>query len=319
MNYTITGGAGNISKPIALHLLKQGHSVSVISRNKENLQELIRAGAKPLIGSVEDLAFLKLAFKDADAVYTMVPPVWDAADWKAHIGQIGENYAAAIASNKVKYVVNLSSVGAHLPDGVGPVSGLYRAEQALNALEGVNIVHLRPAYFFANLLSNIGMIRQMNIIGGNTGSANAKQVLVDTADVSLIAGDILDRLDFTGHSIRYIAGEEPSNGTIARILGDAIGKPELPWVEFTDEQSLQGMIAAGLSEEVARNYTEMAAAIRNGNMNEDYWKHRPAALGKTTLTDFAKSFAVVYESAGKELSKQYGTGSQDVLQEESYI
>ena len=77
MKYVITGGAGNISKPLALQLLKAGHTVTVIGRNAANLTELTNAGAKAAIGSVEDIAFLTASFTGADAVYTMVPPVHD--------------------------------------------------------------------------------------------------------------------------------------------------------------------------------------------------------------------------------------------------
>jgi hypothetical protein len=96
----------------------------------------------------------------------MIPPKYDAPDMKAHIASIGKNYAEALKAASIKFVVNLSSVGAHLPDGCGPVSGLYRVEQALNELKNTNIKHLRPVWFYSNLFANIGMIKHMNILGG---------------------------------------------------------------------------------------------------------------------------------------------------------
>ena len=167
MQYVITGGAGHISKPLALQLLKAGHTVTVIGRKPENLKVLTDAGAKAAIGSVEDVAFLTQTFQGADAIYTMVPPINTQTDWKGYIGSIGENYTKAIKASGVKYVVNLSSIGAHLAEGCGPVSGLYRVEHSLNTLTEVHIKHLRPAYFYYNLLSNIGLIKGMGIIGSN--------------------------------------------------------------------------------------------------------------------------------------------------------
>ena len=120
MKYVITGGAGNISKPLTLELLKAGHQVTVIGRSLDNLKDLTAAGATAAIGSVADFDFLVKTFTGADAIYTMVPPTWDAADWKGHIGQQGENYAAAIEASGVKKVVNLSSIGADLENGTGP-------------------------------------------------------------------------------------------------------------------------------------------------------------------------------------------------------
>jgi len=102
MHYVITGGAGNISKPLALQLLANKHQVTVIGRSEANLKELIAAGATAAIGSVENLDFLTKTFSGADAVYTMVPPKWDAADWKGYIAGIGANFAAAIKASAVK-------------------------------------------------------------------------------------------------------------------------------------------------------------------------------------------------------------------------
>ena len=171
MKYVITGGAGHISKPLAEKLLKAGHDVTIIGRNPGNLKPLTDQGAKAAIGSVDDVAFLTEAFRGADAVYTMVPPIFQVDDWKSYIGGIGKNYAEAIKEAGVKYVVNLSSIGAHMQEGAGPVSGLYRVEQTLNELKDVNIKHLRPGYFYYNLFGNIDMIRSMNIFGGNAANA----------------------------------------------------------------------------------------------------------------------------------------------------
>lgn len=296
MKYVITGGAGHISKPLTEKLLAAGHSVTVIGRNAENLKELIANGAKSAIGSVEDVKFLTETFKGADAVYTMVPPNFTPTDWKTWIGQIGTNYANAIKDAGVKYVVNLSSVGAHVPDGTGPVSGLYRVEQALNKLQDVHIKHLRPGYFFLNFLASIALVKNAGIIGSNFGGENSKMVLVHPDDIADIAFEELSNLNFTGISARYIAGDEQSTPEIAEAIGKAIGKSGLPWITFSDADSLNGMLQAGLPQEIAKNYVEMGNAIEQGVLFEDYWKHHPEKLGKVKLADFAQTFASVYNA-----------------------
>jgi uncharacterized protein YbjT (DUF2867 family) len=296
MKYVITGGAGHISKPVAEKLLAKGYEVTVIGRNANNVAELVAKGAKAAIGSVEDVSFLAKAFAGADAVYTMIPPNMAATDWKGWIAQIGKNYAQAIKANGIKYVVNLSSIGAHMAEGCGPVSGLHKAENALNELNEVNIRHLRPAYFYPNLFSNLSLIKNLGIVGSNFGEPELNLLFSDTGDIAEVAAEELLALNFMGHSIRYTASDEKTSDEVAKILGTAIGKPELQWVVFTDEQALSGAIQAGLPEEVAKNYVEMGGAIRSGKMMEDYFKYRPATLGKTKLKDFAKVFAAVYNS-----------------------
>ncbi len=292
MKYVVTGSLGHISKPLAEQLIKAGHEVLVASSKQDKVAQIEAMGAKGAIGSVEDVAFLTKTFTGVDAVYTMVPPKMDAADWKGYIQTIGKNFADAVRASGVKKVVNLSSVGAHMPVGCGPVSGLHHAENELNALDGVDVKHLRPAYFYYNLMSNIGMIKHMGIAGGNYGE-NATMVMTHPNDIAAAAAEEMNASSFSGKSVRYIASDERTTTDIAKVLGTAIGKPELPWVNFKNEDTHAGMIQAGLTEEVAKNYVEMGAAIASGEMSADYNNNKPA-LSPTKLEDFAKEFAVAF-------------------------
>jgi uncharacterized protein YbjT (DUF2867 family) len=293
MKYVITGSVGNISKPVSEKLLAAGHNVTIITSNANKRKTIEELGAIAAVGSVEDVQFLSDTFKDADAVYTMVPPKWDAINWKEWIANIGTNYARAIKVTDVRYVVNLSSMGAHMPDGCGPVSGLYYVEKALNALEGVNIKHLRPAYFYHNFMAQFDMIKHAGIMGANFGDSPVP--IVHPADVAEAAAEELLNLAFTGHRVRYIVGDEYTGAEISKIIGEAINKPGLPWVVFSDEQNLEGAIQAGLSEEVAKNYTEMGKAIRTGEMTEDYYRNK-SALSKIKFKNFAAEFAAAFNA-----------------------
>lgn len=293
MKIIVTGSLGHISKPLVEKLTASKHDVTVISSSSARTAEIEALGAVAAVGSVSDQAFVTATFKGADAVYTMVPPTFAAANWKQHIAGIGKIYANAIAETGVKYVVNLSSMGAHMAEGCGPVSGLYFVEQALNALEGVNVKHLRPGFFFYNFLANTGMIKHMGIIGGNYGEG-AKLVLANPADIADAAAEELLALSFTGKSVRYVASDEKTTDEIATILGEAIGKPDLKWVNFSDEQTMGGMLQNGVPEDVAKNYAEMGAAMRSGEMASDYLKNQPVVFGKTVFEAFAPVFAAVY-------------------------
>jgi uncharacterized protein YbjT (DUF2867 family) len=296
MKYVIIGGAGNISKPVTEKLLAAGQQVTVVGRNAKHLEGLVAQGAKAAIGSVEDVDFLIKTFAGADAVYTMAPPDFGATDWKASIEEKGKNYAKAIKANNIRYVVNLSSIGAHLAEGAGPISGIHRAEEALNKLTDVNIKHLRPGYFFTNLLSNVEPAKNLNIMGSNFGGQDFKLVMANPGDIADVVAEELLIHNFTGHSVRYIASDERTTDDIAKVLGDAIGKPALKWVVFSDTDALNSMVQAGLPYEIAKNYAEMGHALHTGIAFEDYWKNRPASLQKTKLEDFAKTFAAVYNT-----------------------
>ncbi|HVF81046.1 MAG TPA: NAD(P)H-binding protein, partial [Flavisolibacter sp.] len=125
MKYVITGGAGHISKPLTETLLAAGHTVTVIGRNADNLKPLTDKGAKPAIGSVEDVAFITETFKDAHAVYLMIPPNFlPEGGWRFYQNKVADVFIEALKASSITHAVVLSSAGAHMGDGAGPVDGL---------------------------------------------------------------------------------------------------------------------------------------------------------------------------------------------------
>lgn len=286
MHYVITGSLGHTGKPITEGLIKAGHTVTVITSKPDNAAAIEALGAKAAVGSVEDAAFLKEAFAGADAAYLLIPPKWDVMAWRSFQNQVADNYIDAIQTNDIRFAVLLSSVGADLGEGTGPVDGLYDTEQKLAKVNGLNSKFLRPGYFMANLFSQIGLAKNMGIMGSNFGEDTL--VLTHTSDIAAIALEELINLSFTGHQVRYIASDERTGADIARVLGEAVGKPETPWVVFTDEQNRQGALQAGLNEEIATGYTAMGKSLRGGKMQADFFKNKPT-YGKVKLEEFAKN------------------------------
>jgi uncharacterized protein YbjT (DUF2867 family) len=296
MKYIITGSLGNISLPVTENLVNAGHDVTVISSTTGKKSDIELLGANAAIGSVEDVSFLKNAFKDADVAYLMIPSSFAIEDYIKFQHQVADNYLEALKGSSIKHVVLLSSIGAHLRKGAGPIDALGYLEEKLLALPGLNLSFLRPSYFFTNLYSLAGLIEHAGIAGNNFGDTDEKLVLVHTGDIAKVATEQLLNLS-AGNRITYISSDERHPTEIAEILGKALGKEHTPWVTFTDEQSLEGMFGAGLNQSFANAYLAMGQAIRSGKLQEDYWKSRPEALGGYKLEDFAKEFAGVNQNA----------------------
>lgn len=296
MKLVLTGSTGHITKPLAQKLIAAGHEVSIISSSADKVKEIESLGAKAEIGSVEDKTFLTKAFAGADAVYLMIPPKWTVTNWIEYQAAVGENFAAAVKANSIPNVVVLSSIGAHMKKGAGPVDGVALLEDQLSKISGLNAKFLRPTYFYYNLFSMIPLIKNAGIIG-STQPADYKMGLTHTDDIAQAAFEELSSLSFKGISVRYIASDQKTWTEITEVLGAAIGKPELPYVEFTDEQSLGGMLQAGLSQTIAEGYAAMGKALREGTMDADFRKNPPAEFGKVKLSDFAKEFAEAYKKS----------------------
>lgn len=286
MHYVITGSIGHTGKPITEGLVKAGHTVTVVTSKPENTAAIEALGAQAAVGSVEDGDFLKQAFANADAAYLLIPGKWGVTDWRAFQNRVSDNYIEAIKANDIRFAVLLSSVGAHMGNGAGPIDGLYDAEQKLKNVPGLNTKSLRPSYFMYNLFSMIGMVKGMNSMGSNFGDGPV--ALTHTSDIADVAIQELANLDFTGFRVRYIASDERTGAEIARVLGAAIGKPEVPWVVFSDEQNKQGMLQAGLNEEMAEEYTKLGQALSDGRLQSDYMDNKPT-FGKIKLEDFARN------------------------------
>lgn len=294
MKFTITGSLGNISKPLAEILIKNGHDVTIISSDKSKIEAIEAIGAKAAIGSVADVNFLTKAFTGADAIYTMVPPNWAVTNYREYIAQTGKNYFEAIKSSRVKRVVNLSSIGAHLSSGTGPIAGLYDVEQTLNTLDNVEVKHLRAGIFYINFFFDINVIKNMGIMGNNYGT-DTKLVMVHPRDIAEAAAqELLD--NFSGKSFRYVTSDEREISQIVKELGASIGKPELPWVQFTDDETFGGMTTAGMSNAIATTYVEMGNAINNGILWEHFNQNKPMVWGKTKFVDFIEEFKAVYNN-----------------------
>lgn len=294
MKYIVTGSTGNISKPIAQALIAAGHEVVIISSDANKKQAIENLGAKAAIGNVHDVAFLTETFKGADAAYVMIPPTWTTEDWPAFMKEIADNYAKAIQDSGIKRIVQLSSIGAHLGYGAGPINGLAYLEQRLAMLDTVAVLSLRPSYFYTNLYAMADLIRNAGIMGSNFGQADQKMVLVHPSDIAAVAAKHLLALDFEGHSHEYISSDVRTFNEIAQAIGNAIGKPGLPWVQFSDEEAYNGMLGAGLKKTTAEGYLEMGQGLRSGIVQEDYFNSGATPQGKVKLEDFAKEFASAF-------------------------
>jgi len=293
MKIVVTGSLGNISMPLAQQLIAKGHDVTVISSKNGKQQQIEALGAKAAIGAVEDAAFLKQAFAGADAVYGMTPPNFGATDMIAYYRNVAIAYAAAVKAAGVKHIVYLSSLGADLEKGTGIIVGSHQAEGILNALEGVAVTSLRPGYFYYNLYNFLGMIREQGIIGTNFGGDD-KLVMVSPLDIADAAAEELTNAD-PQSKVRYIASDEYTCSQVAALIGKAIGKPDLQWLTFTNEQVKDFMLAQGRPKVVTDLLVELGAAIHTGLLRSDYEKYKPA-LGTTKLPEFLKEFAVAYHN-----------------------
>src|SRR5579872_2373696 len=282
--YVVLGASGNTGHVVAANLLTRGEKVRVVGRNSAHLQPITSKGAEPFIADVSDASALAKAFHGADSAYVMIPP-----------NLASDAIASAVRTAGTKNVVALSSIGAELASGTGPVVGLHNLEQKLNQISSANILYLRAGYFMENTLPQANAIRQMGSAIGPL-RADLKVPMIATRDIGTAAADSLLHPTIHGKQTRELLGQRDLSYTeVAAILGKTIGKPDLKYAQVPDDQFRAALVQMGMSEAVANLLLEMTHSLNAGKMHA----LEPRTVQNTTPTSFetfvADTFVPAYQ------------------------
>jgi uncharacterized protein YbjT (DUF2867 family) len=292
----ITGASGNTGRVAAETLIAKGEKIRVIGRDAKRLEPLVQRGAEALIGSVDDAEFLKRAFEGATAAYLVIPPEMRNDGYRASQERAADAYASSIAAAQVPYVVTLSSLGADKAEKTGPIVGLHNLETKLNAIKGLNVLHLRPAGFMENSLMSIAPIRSMGTFPG-PAPGDVAMPTIATKDIGAHAGERLHARDFSGSSFQELLG--PRDYTMketATILGKAIGKPGLGYMQVPFMMLEPALVQMGMPKSVAALMIEMFKA-GNAGLLSPLEPRSAKSTTPTTLEWFAAEiFAPAYNA-----------------------
>src|SRR5438105_15656077 len=287
--YVIVGASGNTGSIIANSLLSKGKKVRVMGRDAERLERFVGKGAEAFTANMSDAAALAKAFRGARAAYLLLPPITSREDQERESDAI----AKAVKESGLRYAVHLSSYGAQVPEGTGPIAGLHSSEQKLNAISSLNVLHLRAAYFMENNLAAIGMIHGMGMLGGAL-LPDLRLPMTATPDVGDYAAQRLLDLDFSGKQTRELLGERDlSMAEATAIIARGIGKPDLRYVQFPYDQVQQVLEQMGMPPKKAEVYIEMFKAINTRVLAAQ----EPRSRENTTTTSFEEFVQDVFAPA----------------------
>ena len=292
----VMGATGNIGGRISETLLAGGHTVRALGRSADKLAGLKAKGAEVLTGDAGDAGYLTKAFTGAAAAFTLLPPNPVSADFLADMARQGEAIAAAAGHSGLQHLVALSSIGAEQPAGTGPIAGLHAQEERLKRVNGLNVLALRPGYFFENFLHVLGLIRHQAINGGGA-AASTRVPMIATQDIAAAAARALDARDWRGFKVQELLG--PRDLTFAEatsIVGAALGKPDLAYVQFPYADYSAALQQNGLSKSVADLYAEMEKAMDEGRVKSVEGR-TPGNTTPTTLEQFAPVLVQAYAAA----------------------
>lgn len=294
---TVVGASGKVGGGVASALLDGGHRVRAFGRHADALAPLAARGAELHLGDLNDLRALAEALRGVDAAFLMIPPNYQAPDGGAFIRGTAGVIAQAAKIARLPQAVIMSSIGANEPQGLGQVSALHDWELLMRDV-GIPLAILRPAYFMENWFSAIGLIRGMGIIG-SAEVPDRKSPRIATRDISVVAARLLDAGAIVGQEIVELHGERDlSQQEATSVLGAAIDKPDLAYVQFPPDQAVHGMVGAGLSQSSAEMLVEMALGFSRG-LGRPLVPRSPATTTPTSIEWFAEHvFAPAFAAGG---------------------
>ena len=278
----IIGATGHTGAAAAEALLAAGEKVRVIGRTAEKLQPFVAKGAEPFIANVIDADAMTNALRGATSAYIMIPPDVKQKSLRAYDTVVIESLYTAIDNSGLRHAVVLSSIGAEVPEGAGPISGLHEMEESLKRLHDVNLLFLRPGSFMENHLATVAVYKSMGFFAGLIKDT-VKQPMIATHDIGQRAAAHLKARDFSGHQVKELRGpRDLTMNECAAIFGAAIGKPTLGYMQAPTMMAKPAMIQSGMSADFADQIIEMSKAISEGRIK----MHEPPNAENTTPTSF---------------------------------
>jgi uncharacterized protein YbjT (DUF2867 family) len=287
MKVAVTTPSGHVGSAVVDFLLEFGGDIRIVllGRRPEKLANFVKRGAELAIGPQDDADYLIKATRSADALFWATPPGYGSDNVRAFQNRLGRAAAAAIRTNGIPRVVNLSSIGAHLDSGVGPISGLHDVEGRLDEA-ATHITHLRPGFFFENLLWQLDSICKAGKFSLPL-SGTRHYPMVAARDIGRVAAVRLASRGWIGHVVGELHGPaDLSLDEVAVVLSQTLDR-KVDFVTCDREDARRAMLENAMSENAADLMLEMYDAVESGKL-QTIEPRSTRTTTPTTLTEFAR-------------------------------
>ncbi|WUH95574.1 NAD(P)H-binding protein [Streptomyces sp. NBC_00433] len=258
----VTTPTGSIGHQTLARVIEAGAPVRVIARDPSRLAPEVRERAEVVKGSMDDSAAVAEVCAGADAVLWVLPPDPRAAGLHSHAIDFTRPLCDAIASQGVRRVVGVSSLGRGRARKAGQISAVFAMDHLIEST-GVHYRSLGMPGFMENILRQLDPIRNQGtyfglLAGDRKGPACATRDIAATAAALLLDGS------WTGQDDLPLPGpEDLSPDDMAAIMSEVLDRP-IAYRRIPAEAYRAELLAHGMSEPWARGLVDMAAAVDAG-------------------------------------------------------
>lgn len=275
--FVVLGVTGQTGKVVAETLLARKQPVRVVVRSAEQGAVWRTKGAEVAVASLDDVPAMTRAVQGAAGLYLLVPPNYGASAWIEEQRNRVDQAAEALKAGGVAHVVFLSSVGAQIQEGTGPIRAVRYGEQQLRAVAR-HLTVLRPCYFMENWAAGLGMAREQGVLPTFI-PPQAKVPMISTGDIGRVAAERLMARGSEQVIVELAGPEEYSPEQVAmefgRILERKVAVQAAPLSAVVPT-----MTAFGFSDEAAGLFEEMYASFSKGTIGYEF----PSTVVRGTIS-----------------------------------
>ncbi len=261
--YAIAGVSGHTGKVVAETLQAKGEPIRVIVRDETKGAPWKGRGAAVAVASLDDEAAVARALSGAKGAYVLLPPDATTTDFFGSRAKMIDAIGRAAVKAGLPHLVFLSSIGAHVPKGHGPIGAPYQAERSFEKL-GIGTTFVRAAYFLENYGGVLPAAKNDGVLPSFL-PANATHAVVMTTDIGRTAAQAL--LDGPrGRRVIELSGPtDVTPADIAAALTELLGRM-VNVVEAPLDAVVPTFMSFGMSQHMAEIYREMYAAFLGGRI-----------------------------------------------------
>jgi uncharacterized protein YbjT (DUF2867 family) len=260
--YTVFGATGNTGKVVASQLLAQGRRVRAVVRDVRKAEALRGLGAELCVADLWDSAALSAVLRDVEGAYVLLPPRVDTPDLIESERQLSDALAGALSAARVPHVVLLSSIGAHLPSGTGPIATTRYAERVLSQATPA-LSALRAAYFMENWGSALGALAQNKL--PSMLELDHAVPMVATEDIGRAAAKLLLQGPKTARVHELTGPRSYSPRDVASALSGLVGH-EISAERVPNQAVATTLTGFGMSARNAELFRELYAGLDSGHI-----------------------------------------------------
>jgi len=259
MSIAVTTPTGHVGSRVVRLLLQAGVRPRVLLRDPDRLDAGTRSRVDIRRGDLTDGAYVREAISGAESVFWVDPTPHSDPEPIAASLRTAESLVAAARNGDVGRIVLLSSIGAEKRQGVGHIDALGAIEERLDAT-GVDVLHLRCAYFFTNLTLDLAGLAD----GVLTTAFDPDEPMpwVDPRDIGDVAAARLLSGGWHGRVVQAVHGpEDLSFVQVAEILSGALDRP-VRVRSVSDDEVRASLRSAGLPPGAVEAIAGMSAGSR---------------------------------------------------------